>query len=48
VGERDEHTLFEISGHVKWQRVIPRHNKILVIGLHMVGKMSMGLDLESS
>jgi hypothetical protein len=26
--------------------MIPRPNEVLVIRLHMVGKMSMGLDLE--
>jgi hypothetical protein len=30
----------------KWQRVTPGTNEDLVIRLHMVGKMSMGLDLK--
>jgi hypothetical protein len=30
----------------KWPRVIRGTSEVLVIGLHMVGNMSMGLDLE--
>jgi hypothetical protein len=31
----------------KWQRVILRHKEVLVIGLQMVGKMIVDLDLEA-
>jgi hypothetical protein len=38
-GKRKIHTL-EIGGHVQMARVIP---EVLVIGLHMIGKLSMDL-----
>jgi hypothetical protein len=46
-GGREIHTL-EIGGHVQMAKSdAEAQTKVLVIGLDMVGKMSMGLDLES-
>jgi hypothetical protein len=47
-GERWTHTFWDrwtCANGKEWSRGT---NKVLVIGLHMVGKMSMGLDLASS
>jgi hypothetical protein len=46
-GGEKELTLLDVD-MCKWQRMIRGPNEVLIIGLHMVEKMSMGLDLESS